>query len=81
LYLDVYRDPTRSALVASSAAATLAGSNNYQATATVTGLEANRRYWYRMRADDGSAGSTKAKRYGRKTFDSPGIKITDTNPP
>lgn len=54
LFMDVYADPERTRLVASSAAATLSAGNNYQATCYVTGLTANKKYWYRMRADDGT---------------------------
>lgn len=64
LYLDVYRDPDRTRLVSSSSAGTLNSGNNYQATVTVTGLEANRRYWYRLRADDGSTGTTNGTEAG-----------------
>ena len=58
LFMDVYSDPERTRLVTSSAAATLNVGNNYQATVYVTGLTANKKYWYRMRADDGAGGST-----------------------
>lgn len=58
LYCDVYADPGRTRLVASSPAATLNAGNNFQATTRVTGLTPGRRYYWRARADDGSSGST-----------------------
>lgn len=57
LFMDVYSNPERTVLVTSSPAATLNAGNNYQATAYVTGLTANKKYWYRMRADDGAGGT------------------------
>ena len=57
LFMDVYADPGRTRLVTSSPAATLDAANNYQATCYVTGLTANTKYWYRMRADDGLGNS------------------------
>lgn len=57
LFLDIYADAERVALVVSSQFASLTSDNNYQATAYVTGLVANREYWWRARADDGAGNS------------------------
>jgi phosphodiesterase/alkaline phosphatase D-like protein len=57
LFMDVFHDEALTRLFVSSPQAALNAGNNYQATCYVTGLTANRKYWYRMRADDGAGNS------------------------
>ena len=58
LYMDIYSDAALTKLVTSSSVSALNATNNYQNTCSVTGLTANKQYWYKMRADDGSGNST-----------------------
>lgn len=59
LKVNVYSDPQRKTLVVASSTAALNAANNYQATAYITGLTANTRYWWEVEADDGAGNSTK----------------------
>jgi len=74
LKVNVYSDSSRKRFVKSSSTVTLNSANNYQATAYVTGLTANTKYWWEVEVDDGLGAAT----VGVEPLHAANVKTLDT---